>query len=338
MNVLFVHNCPTEFVKIDHELLSQRFDVREVSCRPGLALIPTSVSLASAVAWSDVVVCWFASWHAVEPALFAQLFRRRFILIAGGYDTANLPEINYGHQRGGVTKVVSSWVIRHATELIVNSHYSAQEVKAHIPQVECPVRVLYHGVRDTFGGVSAKVPNLVITVGNVNQSNLLRKGIHEFCEAARFLPEVEFVVVGRHVDDSVERLRSRSGDNVRLVGYLNEQDLAALYRSASVYVQPSRHEAFGMSVAESMLAGCIPVVSNRGALPEVVGDCGIVLADCHATALASGIRKALQANMQQRMAGRNRVLDMFSMSQRGFGLAEVVSGGVGRNGQLRHRV
>lgn len=322
MRVLFVHNWPTEFVKIDRDALSRQFELREICFRFG-ALQP--LTMLSAVAWAEVIVCWFASWYALEPVVLAKMLGRRVLVIAGGYDTANVPEIQYGHQRGGVQKMVSSWLIRHASLLVVNSHYSAREIESNIPGLQTPMRVIYHGIPDSFGDLPAnKKQNRVITVGNVNRSNVLRKGLRWFCEASHFVPGAEFIVAGRIVDQSVDYLRSISAGNVRFTDYLSQADLATLYRSACVYAQPSRHEAFGMSVAESMLAGCIPVVSNHGALPEVAGSCGIVLKGCEARTVAEGIRKALLAGPAQHAAARAHVLTSFPLSRRERDLGDAV--------------
>ena len=53
------------------------------------------------------VVGWFASWHTFWPLTFAWLLRKPSLLIVGGFDTANVPEIGYGYQQGGMTKRLS---------------------------------------------------------------------------------------------------------------------------------------------------------------------------------------------------------------------------------------
>ena len=96
-------------------------------------------------------------------------------------------------------------------------------------------------------------------------------------QAARELPDVRFTLAGKWLDGSVERLRALAGENVELSGWLTQEELEAAYRRAAVYVQASRHEGFGLAVAEAMLAGCVPVVSNVTAMPEVVGDAGVLI-------------------------------------------------------------
>ena len=61
---------------------------------------------------------------------------------------------------------------------------------------------------------------------------------------------------------------------VRHIGYVAAGDRRALYTGARLLVQPSFDEGFGMSVLEAMSLGVPVVASNRGSLPEVVGDAG----------------------------------------------------------------
>jgi len=156
----------------------------------------------------------------------------------------------------------------------------------------------------------------VLTVGNVWQENLLRKGLLPFVQAAAHLPATKFMLIGKWYDDSIETLRRVAGPNVEFTGFVSDERLVDLYQRASVYVQASLHEGFGLSVAEAMLAGCIPVVTRKGALPEVVGDAGVYAASNDPLDVAVAIRRALTLDGSARQRARERILTQFPVERR----------------------
>ncbi len=289
--------------------------------QPGRWASPLSV--LAAVRRADLVVGWFASWHTFWPITLAWLLRKPSLLIVGGFDTAALP--GYGYQGSRLTGPLARWIMRRATRLMTNSEYSRGELArtAGITDVE----VVHHGVPDPFGSLpdAAREP-LALTVSNVARISLERKGLRAFVEAAALVPEVEFVLVGQHLDDAAEQLRARATPNVRLAGRLSDEELDGLYRRASVYVQASRHEGFGMAVAEAMLAGCIPVVTRAGALPEVVGDAGVWIDDGEPPAIAEGLRRALALGEEDRRRARERIATRFPLEIRREGLLRLIAG------------
>jgi glycosyltransferase involved in cell wall biosynthesis len=187
------------------------------------------------------------------------------------------------------------------------------------------VDVVYHGVPDPFGALpEGRREPVALTVSNVAWLSIERKGLRPFVEAARLAPEVRFALVGVWADRSVDLLRELGGSNVEYTGRVSDEELAAWYRRASVYVQASRHEGFGLAVAEAMLAGCIPVVTEAGALPEVVGDVGVRVARPHPEAIADAVRTALEAGDDERARARERVLERFPLEARREGLVAAV--------------
>jgi glycosyltransferase involved in cell wall biosynthesis len=143
-------------------------------------------------------------------------------------------------------------------------------------------------------------------------------------EAARELPDVKFVHVGKWLDDGIDELRARAGGNVEFTGWASDEELHAHYRRAGVYVQASRHEGFGLAVAEAMLAGCVPVVMDVTAMPEVVGDAGVLISSQEPAAVAGGIRRALELGPQARARARERVVSEFPMERRQSEILRVV--------------
>ncbi len=288
--ILFVHNGPAHFVRLDLEELRRRYEVTECYLRSRRV---NPFAIWRAVKNHDLVFGWFASWHTWLPIEFAKLMRKPSVLVIGGYDLANMPEIDYGHQRGGLKKWISRRAMRLASCLITNSHYSRSEAARNTTLSEEQIHTVYHGVPDPFKTLpQGERARMALTVGNVDRGNLQRKGHEAFVRTAALMPDVNFVLAGAWADDAADYLRSIATPNVTLTNRLSDEELCDYYRRASVYVQASLHEGFGMSVAEAMLAGCVPVVTRAGALPEVVGDAGVFV-EAAPSSLAEGITKAL---------------------------------------------
>ncbi len=77
--------------------------------------------------------------------------------------------------------------------------------------------------------------------------------------------------------------------HVRHVGYVSGEDRERLFASARVLVLPSLDEGFGLTALEAMSAGVPLVASNRGSLPEVVGNGGTLVDPENAVELAAAI-------------------------------------------------
>jgi glycosyltransferase involved in cell wall biosynthesis len=320
--ILFVYSRESSFVAIDRAVLTERWAVRDWPQRGPLVNLP---ALALAVWRSDAVFGWFASWHTFWPVGLAWLMRKPSIVVIGGYDTANMPDIPYGIQGGGLMGRVSRWVMRRATRLLANSSYSREEAAANAGVDPRRVTVVHHGVPDPFGELPRGArERMALTVGIVDRRNVVRKGLGPFVKAAALLPDVAFVVAGRWDDEAAEELRRGASANVTLTGWIDEEELNDSYRRASVYVQASAHEGFGLSVAEGMLAGCIPVTTRAGALPEVVDEIGVQVDGQEPEELATAIRRALDSGEDARAAARERVLECFPLSVRREGLQALV--------------
>ena len=76
---------------------------------------------------------------------------------------------------------------------------------------------------------------------------------------------------------------------VRRTGRIPADELAALYRLAAVVAVPSRYEGFGLPAAEAMAHGAPLVAATAGALPEVVGDAGVLVDPDDVAAWAAAI-------------------------------------------------
>lgn len=65
--------------------------------------------------------------------------------------------------------------------------------------------------------------------------------------------------------------------NIIFLGYLDDEELAELYRNALLYIYPSMYEGFGLTIIEAMACGCPVITSNNSSLKDVAGDAALLV-------------------------------------------------------------
>jgi len=311
LKILFVYQKPVSFVKVDLEILQRHFDVIPHQWTR-MGDIKNLLKIVKYVANADLSFVWFAGRHAACVVFLSKFFRKKSIVVASGYSVANLPEINYGLLISPKTARNVKYVLENANMIIAVSNFNKKEILkyAHPKRLE----LVYHGFDYNKYRPYGMKDNLVLSVGPVTNSNLKRKGLETFVRAAKFLPDVKFVLIGRHIDDSIGYLKSIASANVKFTGFVSDEDLLKYYQRAKVYVQVSAHEGFGCSLAEAMLCECVPVVTNRAAIPEVVGDTGFYVPYGDPRTTAEAIKEALKSDKGKE--ARERIKRMFPIERR----------------------
>ena len=321
MKIYFVHQGFLSFVKKDLEILKKKYKVKAVNnFNSTLSKIPENLL---GVLWCDVVFCWFGGPRFIVPIMFGRLFRKKVVIVAGGYDVVRLPEIGYGNMRGGLIAWVQRKLFRFAHNIICISESNRKEAihNAGIPAEK--ITMIYHGFYPPKESKNEK-EHIVITVGRVSKRNLLRKGLWSFIEAAKSFPDIPFLMIGS-VDDGIkERLKNVLPPNLTLTGYVSDKELEDYFSRSKVYVQASAHEGFGCSVAEAMLYECVPVVSDCFALPEVVGDAGFLVKSGDLEDLKAKIALALGDLGELGRKASQRIRRKFSLEARRAALLNLI--------------
>jgi len=258
-------------------------------------------------------VFWFAPvGYGPTMAGIAKLLGRAVIVITGGWDAVYLPDLDWGALKGRWHRLSFSALIRLADVVLPFSDAS----RATVLQTFRPRRIttVYPPIDSAFflPGREERQRRVVTCCYAYAATQVAQKGLGTFVGAARFLPDVEFVLIGNAVGAAAANLQSSAPANVRFMARLPRRaDYRDLLQSSSVYAQLSAHEGFGVSLAEAMACGCIPVVSNRYSLPEVVGDTGYVVPYGDSASAAKAIEQALMATPHCMTHARGRVIARF---------------------------
>jgi glycosyltransferase involved in cell wall biosynthesis len=201
-------------------------------------------------------------------------------------------------------KLLVNYSIRRADCLVANSEYVLKWFGENFNKYCHKAMVVPHSVdEDIFNSLALSVKQseqlcelgvpkkYILFVSKIYYFKRLNIAVKAWCEAiASKKCDCDFVVLGQfaeiygpgskykeHIIQMVEEYNFKS--RIHFFDEVPIGIVAALYKRAVLYIQPSPSETFGKTVLEAMACGCLVAAANAAATPEVLGDTGLYFED-----------------------------------------------------------
>ncbi|HMF79045.1 MAG TPA: glycosyltransferase family 1 protein [Bryobacteraceae bacterium] len=167
------------------------------------------------------------------------------------------------------------------------SQFSADRLAHFFPEIRSRLRVVPNAVTPHFfEPVTAAGEAYVKSLGLNDRPFVLVPGGLHFRKNAELIlaawpmlkgrfPDIVLAVVNHSNPAYIERT-NEFGEDFRILGFVPDDGLRALYSAAQVVWFPSRYEGFGLPVVEAMACGAAVVTSRASSLPEVAGDAALL--------------------------------------------------------------
>jgi glycosyltransferase involved in cell wall biosynthesis len=176
--------------------------------------------------------------------------------------------------------------------IVVNSEFTADEVVELLRFPRKRICVAYPGLDPAFApdGPSHDLGRpYVLTVATLERRKNLETLLEAMTIVRRARPELRLAVAGA----PGWQAPSLEAEDVLQLGYVDDADLAALYRGSEVFVYPSRFEGFGIPIVEAMACGALVVASAHPSMDEASGDVARRADPESAEAFADAVEAAL---------------------------------------------
>jgi glycosyltransferase involved in cell wall biosynthesis len=200
-------------------------------------------------------------------------------------------------------------MLRRAQRIIAISQTTRRHLIDHYGLDENQVVVIYPGCQERFSApvdaatrarvrAAYRLPGrYILYVGGLAKHKNIETLVNAFRSVAGEMPHHLVLVGGRYHTSSDEQLwrliREGRYERVSLLDAVPDDDMPALYQMAEMFVLPSLNEGFGLTLLEAMAGGVPVIASRRGAMPEVVGDAGLLIGDPGDARLFAGALLAL---------------------------------------------
>jgi len=216
--------------------------------------------------------------------------------------------------------------VARADRILADSECTRQDLIELLDVPAERIDVVYAGVEDRFRPQTAEAVSAakarygierpyVLGLGTLQPRKNFARLIEAYALARDRAGIPHALVIGggvgwlsRGIHETIDRLGLH--EDVRLIGFVDDQDLPSLYTGADLFAFPSLYEGFGIPVLEAM--GCeTPVVTSRASsLPEVAGEAALLIDPLDVEELADALVRGLGASgLRDRMvtAGRRQV-------------------------------
>lgn len=241
---------------------------------------------------ADATFAWW--WASALPLVVQARLLRRPVVVTGAINGFRRTSFK-GKLRDRFKRALVVAAMRLATTNVVISEYE-EETATRLGARR--VERLYPGVETDYfyPGPKSSAPTAV-TAAQLYPIGMRRKGVDISIAATALVrqsvPEFRLTVIGPIFPDGqryLDQLRtSFDFAGVDIVGEVSREEKRRLFSSSWAYLQPSMAEGFGLAMAEAMACGTVPLSSGEGALPEVVGDAGVIVEHPTADSVAAAL-------------------------------------------------
>jgi len=240
------------------------------------------------------------------------------------------PESAFPRLRRYLNRVVPRSVAR-ATHVLADSQATKNDLTELFGTPPDKITVLYGGVDARFApvqeperlaavrtkyGIGTKP--FILSIGTIQPRKNYRRLIQAFSILHIHPPTVNFqspttnlqlVIAGGKgwlYDDIFAEVRRLGLENrVLFTGFVNDDDLPALYSAAEMLAFPSLYEGFGLPVLEAMACGTPVITSTVSSLPELAGDAALLVDPTDVGAIAAAMCRLLEdAELRRRLAAQ----------------------------------
>lgn len=199
--------------------------------------------------------------------------------------------------------------VRRCDGVIADSESTRNDILKHFKTANGGVRTIHLGVDPVrFYPVSDEAErarmreryslpeNFILYVGTLEPRKNIPRLVRAFAYGvvSKGLPH-HLVIAGRRgwmFDEIFREVRSLDlGGRVHFLGFVEASELSALYSMARALAYPSLYEGFGLPCLEAMSCGAPVITSNRSSLPELVGDCGLIVDPTSVDSIAGALNR-----------------------------------------------
>ncbi len=213
----------------------------------------------------------------------------------------------------------SAWSMMRSKRIFAISLSTKDDIVRHYPGYSSKIVVTPLGYDDSIynerrskgdlariGEVKKKysiVNNYILFLGTLKPSKNVEGLVEAWGKIMNKYPDLTLVIGGKKgwLYDSIFEKVKKLGmeDRVVFTDYVDEEDKPYLIKGAHLFVIPSFWEGFGIDALTSMASGVPVIASNKGSLPEVVGDAGVVVSPDDTDDIARGVEKVLAMNKKE---------------------------------------
>ena len=185
-----------------------------------------------------------------------------------------------------------------ADGVVVPSAHTGDEVARRLELQRDRIVVCPNGAPDWPARTRAPATGHLLFVGTIAPRKNVDRLLTAYEQVRAHRPHTPpLVLAGQSTSESSQTLARLScsplAGHVRHEGYVDDRQLRTLYEEAILLVLPSLDEGFGVPALEAMTVGVPVIAARRGALPEVVGDAGLLVDPLDVSALAAALERVL---------------------------------------------